>query len=471
MKNKGTWFEVDKEGLKALQKGKPKTFIVNELVQNAWDEDISSCYVVFDYDDKRQVLRLSVTDDNPEGFKDITHAYTLFADTYKRRNPEKRGRFNLGEKQVIAICDKAWVDTTKATIIFDANGRSERDPIRDVGSKITVELSATPKEVKQMIKHAENLLVPKNVSYHVNGNRIPYRKPFKSFETILDTEILKDGVMRDTARKTAVNLIENNNEQSYIYEMGIPVEQIDAPWHIDIQQKIPLAVDRETVRAYYIQDVYADVLNNTYDILTSEQSSELWVRKATRDTRVEKEAVKQVLEKRFGDKFLVGNSFDPNANDEARAQGYNVISGNQMSAEEWAKIKEFGLVQSTSDLFGSKGLAVAEEITPNKKQMIYAKFVKKVSKKFMGFEVKVRFVKCDDNARANYGNQTVTFNLNYIPESFFDGINVENIRLLVHEIAHEYGNHTEHSYHDFITTLTGKMVLEALKNPKFYEVN
>lgn len=41
MKN-NNWFEVDKEGLKSLQLGKPKTYVVRELIQNAIDEDITN---------------------------------------------------------------------------------------------------------------------------------------------------------------------------------------------------------------------------------------------------------------------------------------------------------------------------------------------------------------------------------------------------------------------------------------------
>jgi hypothetical protein len=39
------WFEVDVEGLKALFKGKSKKYIINELVANAWDENITFCKI------------------------------------------------------------------------------------------------------------------------------------------------------------------------------------------------------------------------------------------------------------------------------------------------------------------------------------------------------------------------------------------------------------------------------------------
>ncbi|MEK7783019.1 MAG: hypothetical protein AAB279_03720, partial [Candidatus Binatota bacterium] len=79
-----------------MQEGKPKHFIARELVQNAWDESTKKCEFKAEW--KNGVANISVTDDSPEGFRDLSDAFTLFAPTYKRADPTKRGRFNLGEK-------------------------------------------------------------------------------------------------------------------------------------------------------------------------------------------------------------------------------------------------------------------------------------------------------------------------------------------------------------------------------------
>ncbi len=115
------WFEVSKKGLRELQEGKPKHFIARELIQNAWDEDTKKCEFACHFSDG--LAEIIVADDSPEGFRDIADAFTLFAPTYKRANPEKRGRFNIGEKQVLALCESARIETTKGTVIFDKKGR------------------------------------------------------------------------------------------------------------------------------------------------------------------------------------------------------------------------------------------------------------------------------------------------------------------------------------------------------------
>src|SRR5512136_1181513 len=104
------WFEVDRKGLRALWAGKPLTFVVRELVQNAWDEpDVTRVDVTLALDTSRRQATITVEDDAPEGFADLRHAFTLYADTRKRIDPTKRGRFNLGEKQVLAICSNASI--------------------------------------------------------------------------------------------------------------------------------------------------------------------------------------------------------------------------------------------------------------------------------------------------------------------------------------------------------------------------
>ena len=87
MKSK-EWFTVDKEGLKSLQEGKSKTFIIRELVQNCWDEDIKECSVSVGFN--KGTIDVTVIDDNPEGFKDLRDSFTLFKHTDKRSNPNNQ---------------------------------------------------------------------------------------------------------------------------------------------------------------------------------------------------------------------------------------------------------------------------------------------------------------------------------------------------------------------------------------------
>jgi hypothetical protein len=81
------WFEVSRQGLKELQAGKPKHYVARELIQNAWDENITVCKMASSY--SNGIAHLIVVDDSPEGFRNIADAYTLFAPTVKRFKAEK----------------------------------------------------------------------------------------------------------------------------------------------------------------------------------------------------------------------------------------------------------------------------------------------------------------------------------------------------------------------------------------------
>src|SRR6266705_1547100 len=131
------WFDVDKTGLSKQAEEQPKGRLIGELVQNALDEaGVTQIAVTLALVPGRPLADLTVEDDSPEGFRYLSHAYTLFADSYKRSNPKPRGQFNLGAKFVLAVCDSASISTTKGTVLFDPEeGRIEKPrQKRDRGS-------------------------------------------------------------------------------------------------------------------------------------------------------------------------------------------------------------------------------------------------------------------------------------------------------------------------------------------------
>lgn len=479
MNNKKLWFDVDRDGFRQLQSGKKKTFIINEICQNAFDENITYCKLdiksISDYE-----IYIVIVDDSPEGFKDIRHAYTLFADTYKRRDADKRGRFNLGEKQIISICNSAKITTTTGEVSFDDRGRTESMDHTEKGTVVELFFSGSRKECQELIDHAKQLLIPPNIKFYLNDELIPSKPVYKVFEVSLMTQILTDNQMTTTRRKTAVNLVPSNG-QSYIYEMGIPVQETDCQWHIDVQQKIPLCVDRETIPDYYLKDLYAEVLNNTHQDVPEDHSSDLWVRTGMTDERIKKEPVLSILTKRFGDKFLF-RSTDKHANEEAIINEYELVSNKDLSKEERDQIKQHGLYQSSSDVFDTTSIVNATKVRPTIKQSSFVNFAKRVAKEFLDIDVTVYFVEAKGSTtKADYcpSTRTLRYNLSYFEKYFFDTLSWENIDLLIHELAHECENfgihengpHINHDYHKTCTMLAGKLIMKALQDPSFFEVD
>ena len=119
---KNHWFEVDKQGLRNLVERQGKGRLIAELVQNALDEEATTVTVRLLPQPGRPLVSLTVEDNAPEGFRNLDHAFTLFADSYKKDLPEKRGRFNLGEKLMLAVCQEARLSITTGTVTFEADG-------------------------------------------------------------------------------------------------------------------------------------------------------------------------------------------------------------------------------------------------------------------------------------------------------------------------------------------------------------
>jgi len=467
MKVAKEWFSVDTKGLRALQEGKSKTFVLRELVQNCFDENISECSVNIIKDGKK--IRMTIHDDSPEGFKDISHAYTLFADTDKRKDPEKRGRFNLGNKEAFSVCNKIELTTTKGTLVFDNDGRHSSRTKTSKGTDITVEFIGSQDDIAEIISYAKILLVPKDIRFTVNGNRIESESPLKVTETELSTEFEQNGTFRKTVRKTKLEVYEKIGK-AYLYEMGLPVCEIDCQFSVNVQQKVPLSFDRETVPTAYLQDVFAEVLNMTHELIEPEHASDLWVREATRDERAQPEAINDVIHKRFGEKVCIANPFDPISIDDALSRGYKVVSGSELSKEEWSNIKNAELMKSSSELFGRNGVA-APEVAPTQDMKRVAELAKKIAKRILNIDLKVRFIKHQQVFPAMYEreHQVLTFNTAKLGNRFFaEPVSTPVIDIIIHELGHSKGMHTEQAYHDCLTKLGAELTIIALRDPSFF---
>ena len=251
--------------------------------------------------------------------------------------------------------------------------------------------------------------------------------------------------------------------------MGIPVTEIDCQFDVDIQQKVPLSVDRETVAQSYVSAVFAEVLNVTFGALESERSSDVWIREATSNKRISTEAVRTVIERRYGDKVVVANPLDRNSIDDAIASGYRVVYGQEMSRQEWENIRRAETMPSSTELFGS-GTAASEPVEESEGMRKMAELTKKIASRCLEIDVQVRFAKWDGVA-AQFGEKVLTFNVKVLGNGFFTPpVSERTLDLIVHELGHHAGHHTEKGYHEAITRMAGELTMIALRDPRFFEI-
>lgn len=197
------WFDVDRAGLgkQAEQHGKGR--LVGELVQNALDEaGATRIGITLTPVAGRPLADLTVEDDSSEGFRDLAHAYTLFAESYKRADPEQRGQYNFGEKLVLAVCEQANISTTKGTVVFDPEeGRIEKPrQKREWGSVFQGRIRLTREEYPPVCDYLRSLLLPEHVAVTFNGDRLLPRKPVRTFEASLETPVADESGVHAVAR-------------------------------------------------------------------------------------------------------------------------------------------------------------------------------------------------------------------------------------------------------------------------------
>jgi len=461
-----SWFVASKKGLRALNADKPKSFVIRELLQNAWDENgVTKVDVELAHDSAKRKLIIRVEDDAPEGFYDIRHAFTLFADTRKRGDPTKRGRFNLGEKQVLSLCDWSHIQTTTGTVEFNKDGtRSSSKSKTESGSIFRASMSITRAEYDALLKDVWTFLQPKSITTTVNGRELLHRVPEQTFETKLATEVTDDeGNLRGSTRNTTVDVhIPLKNEPAMLYEMGLPVCETGDRWHYNVNQRVPLTSDRDNVRPSYLQDLRAEVLNVMHEELTEEEASESWVREAMEDDRVDAEAVKTVIKAQQGDDIFVPVPGDPEANERAMDEGYRPVSGGSYSAAAWNNIRGADALPSSVDLVGATRVVSGESVSSDKwtaDQKRIARLTRYLAHRIFKLDVSVRMYKAPRaDEYAQYGDRSVAFNLSKLRKSWFKNAPAkQHVDLLVHEIAHEYGNHYDRSYHEALTKAAAEL--------------
>lgn len=474
------WFEVDKAGLAKLRENCPKSALVFELVQNAWDTGATKCEIMLQRCDNKSFV-LSVEDDNPTGFSNLTHAYTLFAESEKKTDHTKRGRFNLGEKLVLALCDKATISSTTGTVTFDSTGRRVTKVAREVGSKFVGVLSLTKEEFQEIEFSLLRLLPPTTCITTYNGHQIPPREPLAiTKKSYLPTVVAKsNGSLQVTNHVTTVHIHEPQiDEEPMIYELGIPVMESGDKYHYDVQQKVPLTLDRESVTPAFLRKVRALVAETMLDQITQEDANQTWVREAASAPDASKELVTKVIEQRFGDKVVTYDSSDKEANLRAVEAGYTLVTGSQLSKEEWANVREHQVFKPAGQVFKNHKIELSSEgrefqqanITP---EMRYIKALAVgIADSVLGVSIAVEFInEFGLGVAACYGQRTLRFNVAKLGKKFFEnGASEEVLDLIIHELAHEWAsNHLSTEYYNACTKIGARTVRYALANPEFFE--
>jgi hypothetical protein len=472
-----TWFEVDRAGLRQLLAHRGPEFALFELIQNCWDEPgVTHVEVAVQaMPGRRGTAVVSVTDDAPNGFADLTHAWTLYAPSAKKANPEQRGRFNQGDKLVLALAEEAQIITTSGSVAFDAAGRHHGRRKRDVGSQVQVVLRLSRDEQARMVDACQRLLAPAHIATTVNGQALRPRTPLAngSWRATLPTvQADEAGYLRRTRRQTTVTLYEpRDGETPTLYELGIPVVEIGDRWHANVDQKVPLNSDRDNVPPAFLRELRVQVANHTADLLDAAAAAAPWVRQAVGDPRVTDVTVRQVMDRLYGAKRVAYDPNDREANKIAASEGYAVVHGGSHSGAEWRQIRRAGALPPAGQVTPSPKVLLGpdakppippDQWTPGMQRL--ASYTRALGLELLGFEPTVEFQDQPNEHQAWWGNRTFTFNLRQLGHDWPDQATQAAVdALLLHEFAHErVGDHLDRAFPDEVARLGAELRWSAL---------
>src|SRR5690606_1319202 len=128
------------------------------------------------------------------------------------------------------------------------------------------------------------------------------------------------------------------------------------------------------------------------------------------------DAVRRVINTRFGDKVVVYDPSDPEANHRAVAEGYHVVHGRTFDAAAWNNIREAnailpaGQVTPSPRPFDPKAPDAAKQVIPTLAMAAFAAFCETLAARLLDCTISVIFLD-GFTGRAAYGDRTLMFNV------------------------------------------------------------
>jgi hypothetical protein len=478
---------VDKEGLARSLARRGIEFCALELIQNAFDESVTKITVTLEHAG-RGLHRLTVIDDSPTGWRDLADAHCLFADSYKKNDPSKRGKFNMGEKLVVALAREARLVTTTGGWHWTGNTRRRLRSHTEAGSEFWAILPMTVVEAERTCEVIGQVLVPEDITLKLlrpHGSRFEIvcpRQPLRTFEMTLPTEVADaEHRLVRTRRKTEVRVFKRlaGEPEAYLYELGLPVVQLDGgdTWHLDIAQRVPVGMDRDNVSPAYLRRLRSQVLNVMADQL--EDSCSVWVDQALEDPDVEPAAVDQVLTSRYGAKRVAYDPSDPEASKRAASEGYSVIHGGSFNRAQWDNIRESHAIRPAGQVTPTRSpefSADGEDVTVPRDQWTNGmaeviEWTEVVAEELLGLGTRVGIINSKQPFEAMFSpTDGMDFNLGSLGNEFFSsGISDDLIELVIHELGHDFsGDHLSSKYHEGLCTLAQRLARLVVRRPGLF---
>lgn len=449
------WFEVADEGWRRLSASRPLGRLLLEALQNAFDEQAAHVSVTLD------PARVVVEDDADDGIGDERLVYTIFLSD-KPDDPTRRGRMGRGLKELIAGMDRAVVETVGTTVEFGEEGRRSRDNERERGTRLTLYRAFTGAELTEAKQLLKLCIPPKGTTLRVDGRLVRRPRSILALSsTHLETVIVVDGVERAAMGSATLSVYTpRRGEQSYLYEMGLPVEAWNLPWHVDVAQRVPLGEGRDSVPDRYELAVKAALLEAMiHSYLDRNDLRADWVHEVIAGWPLSPSLLDAYVSRVFPRGSVLGGT--SRANDRARQIGAHIIDASAISHGAYVSLAR---VLETSDDYVRRRSSEfgGEDVEPDETHQRFADAVRWLARAVAGRVVRVRFFARDpsdagllEDAVTDVDAKELSFNVRG-PLRFDDILDPATLGVVLHEIAHLETAEHDHRFIDRLQHLAGK---------------
>jgi len=450
------WFEVADEGWRRLSAARPLGRLLLEALQNAFDEAAPRVSVSLG-------PSLIEVDDDASGIPDERLVYTLFLSD-KPDDPTRRGRMGRGLKELIAGMDRATVETVGTTVTFGDEGRTCAENARERGTRLSLERAFGDPERAEAKRTLRLCIPPKGTRLEVDRRLVRRPRSLLSLSGCsLETVIVVDGVERAALGQTTLSVyLPRRGDRPHLFEMGIPVEEWNVPWHVDVAQRVPLKEGRDSTPDRYklaLKAVLLEAMIHSY--LDRADLRADWVHDVITGWPLSSRLLDAYVSRVFPRGSVLGGT--SRANDRARQLGAHIIEASGISHGAYVSLTR---VLETSDDYVRRRSSEfgGEDVEPDAVQGRFAEAVRWLARAAAGRVVRVRFFARDpsdagllEDAVTDVDRREIAFNVRG-PLRFDDVLDPSTLGVVLHEIAHLETAEHDHRFIDRLQHLAGKAV-------------
>lgn len=441
-----------------MQGGRSLGHLVREAISNVFDvPEATKCDIWI------KPGCVIVEDNAPLGIKDKNLITTVFL-TDKEEKHTTRGRKGLGLKELISAGHHAEVETANHTLVFHADGtRTDTPNTRQIGTKVTVWCDEWIEDkLTTCIDYLKRFMPPNNVLMTINGQAIKPSKLRESFSADLRTTIVRNNKQVEERRTTKVDIrnLRKGEKKGWVYEMGIPVQEIETKFNIDIQQRIPMNDNRDVCNYGYMYSVYGAILDSMIKTLSKAALKDRWVLEGLHYCTT---TTQRVYASKFFPTGAILKCKDKKANDIVEQHGFDLVDISHLPSDAQGVIHNYVKSAEAVAIEIDKGIETVDCPQLREQYPDTVRILEWLAKEIIGVTHTISFM-CRDRRyngylkMGDYTSKTRTVRFNIKAGLPLDRpLSPQMLAIFIHELGHFATGEHDQQFHDTVEMYSGIM--------------